>query len=61
MVFLYLEQSHAPNELIVSNTYRVLKDTIAEYETNIITKYNLIQETKGFSEDGKSFFFNFKW
>ena len=55
MFFLYLEQSHAPNELIVSNTYRVLKDTIAEYETNIITKYNLIQETKGFSEDGKSF------
>ena len=56
MFFLYLKQSHTPNELILSSTYRGLKDIIAEYERNAITKYNLMEETKGFSEDGESFF-----
>ena len=45
-------ESNDDNE-IVAKTYRQLKDIITLYETNTITKYNFVKETKGFSEDGK--------
>ena len=36
---------------IMANTYRQLKDIIALYKTNTITKYNLVKKTEDFSED----------
>ena len=45
-------ESNDGNEIIV-NTYHQLKDIIALYETNTMTKYNMVKEIKGFSEDGE--------
>ena len=36
---------------IIANAYHQLKNIIALYETNTITKYNLVKETKDFSQD----------
>ena len=45
---------------INTNTYRQLKEIIALHETNKITKYNLVKETKRFSEEGKEIIYSTK-
>ena len=45
---------------INTNTYRQLKDIIALHENNKITKYNLVKETKSFSEEGKEIIYSTK-
>lgn len=37
-----------------------LTDVITEYKTSTLIKYNLLQDSKGFSEDGAFFGFNFR-